>query len=417
MNTISRRVISAVIAFVLYSVVSIVFVHAPPATLLASQVAANQLKNSDSSYLISVYSMHFLSGFGGIMTLVFLLALLVIWWGPVMRWLATLAVVALAVTGVHPQAASAYYDKQDYTEAYIILPNESAFWIPDSGANKDTQARFESEEYLSANKVPVKRFIIPHQKLPGSGAWLDYYVPAGRLIIVDRTPYNREWVDARDRGTSNRKEGFPCQTKEGLNVRVGASIGASVSEANAAKYLYRFGVLPPQGERTDPKVIFVSVYYSRKLVDVMDDVGRKKVQTLVCEEITSRSFDKVNEEAVKIMETVKQKATEYFASVGITLDFLGWADTFTFDEDVQNAVNRRYISSQDQAIAQALQPYIETVKALAAAQALRAFGNKTDGKLPTTIVGLPEDVGGLLGSLLSTSPGQRPHPAVLAPAR
>jgi hypothetical protein len=49
----------------------------------------------------------------------------------------------------------------DYTEAYIILPNESAFWIPDAGANKDTQARFESEEYLNANKVPVKRIPAP----------------------------------------------------------------------------------------------------------------------------------------------------------------------------------------------------------------------------------------------------------------
>ncbi len=100
-----------------------------------------------------------------------------------------------------------------------------------------------------------------------------------------------------------------------------------MEEANAAKYLYHFGVTPPQGDRSDPKVIFTSVYYSRKLADVMDDVGRKKVQTLLCDKITARSFDQANNDA--------------------------------------------------------------------AADALRSFGHRTDGKLPTTIVGLPPEMGPL----------------------
>jgi hypothetical protein len=315
-----------------------------------------------------------------------------------------LAVLALTLTALSPRPAVAYYDKTDFTEAYTILPNESAFWIPDTGANRDNQSQLETEDYLKANKVAVKRFIVPHQKLSGSGGFFDFYVPAGRLIIVDRTPFSREWVSAPHRGTSAKDESFPCQSKEGLNISVGVSIGASVLEANAAKYLYRFGVLAPVGDRSDPKTIFTSVFYSRKLAEVMDDVGRKKVQTLVCDEITSRTFDKANEEAVKVMEAVKQKATEYFAAVGITLDFIGWADTFTFDHDVQQAVNRRYIASQDQAVAAALAPYAATIQALAAAEALRSFGQKTDGRLPTTIVGLPPELGGLLGQLLKSGP-------------
>jgi hypothetical protein len=170
-------------------------------------------------------------------------------------------------------------------------------------------------------------------------------------------------------------------------------VSRSGPRGNAAKYLYRFGVLAPVGDRSDPKIIFTSVFYSRKLSDVMDDVGRKKVQTLVCDEIASRTFDKANEQAVQVMEAVKQKASDYFAAVGITLDFIGWADTFTFGHDVQQAVNRRYIASQDQAVAAALAPYTATIQALAAAEALRAFGQKTDGKLPTTIVGLPTGLG------------------------
>ena len=310
----------------------------------------------------------------------------------------------LGVLLAAPQA-QAYYDKTDYTEAYTILPNESAFWIPDAGANKDNQAQFDSEAYLQANKIAVKRFIVPHTKLQGSGGFFDFYVPAGRLIIVDRTPFSREWVEARERGTSTRNESFPCQSKEGLNISVGVSIGASVLEANAAKYLYRFGVLPPVGDRTDPKVIFASVFFSRKLSDVMDDVGRKKVQTLVCNEIASRSFDKANEEANQIMGAVGKAATDYFASVGITLDFIGWADTFTFDPAVQDAVNRRYVASQDQAIAAALAPYASTIQALARrTRCGRSATRVTAGCRPPSSACRPI-LAALLGTLLRSGAG------------
>ncbi len=402
MKSIAGRLVATIVAVIIYGVANALY--APEATLLAGQQAGRQFANDDSSFLASSYIMRLLSGLSGLMTLVLVLVVAVIWWAPIRRWMSPLALAAILLTGLPARPASAYYDKTDFTEAYTILPNESAFWIPDVGANRDNQSQLESEEYLKANKVAVKRFIVPHQKLSGSGGFFDFYVPAGRLVIVDRTPFSREWVAVSHRGTSPKDESFPCQSKEGLNIAVGVSIGASVLEANAARYLYRFGVLSPAGDRSDPKVIFTSVYYSRKLADVMDDVGRKKVQTLVCDEITSRSFDKANEEAVQIMQAVKQKATDYFAAVGITLDFIGWADTFTFDPEVQHAVNRRYIASQDQAIAALLAPHAGTIQALAAADALRAFGQRTDGKLPTTIVGLPTDIGGLLGELLKPGP-------------
>lgn len=388
----------------------------PTSTLLVGESAGQQFANSDVSFVGAVFRMNFFSHIG--IPFVVLLGVLVsIWWRPLRRLLPGLIAVGAASATLWPLPAAAYYDKTDFTEAYTILPNESGFWIPDAGANRDNQAQFESEAYLNANKVALKRFIVPHTKLQGSGSFYDFYVPAGRLIIVDRTPYSREWVDAADRGTSHKREGFPCQSKEGLNIAVGVSIGASVLEPNAAKYLYRFGVMAPAGDRGNPAVIFTSVYYSRKLADVMDDVGRKKIQTLVCDEIASRSFDKANEDAVKIMESVKQKAAEYFAAVGVTLDFIGWADTFTFDPTVQEAVNRRYIATQDQAVAALLAPYAATIQALAAADALRSFGHKTDGRLPSTIVGLPTELGTLLGTLLKASPGGQTPAAAAPPAR
>ena len=374
----------------------------PAATLLSGQAAGGQFANSDSTYLGSMFSLAVFSHLG-IPVIVLLAVLVLIWWRPLLRLFPAM-LLALALT--HP--AAAYYDKTDFTEAYTILPNESAFWIPDVGANKDTQAQFETEAFLNANKVSLKRFIVPHTKLSGSGSFFDFYVPAGRLIIVDRTPFSREWVDAADRGTSRLKEGFPCQSKEGLNISVGVALGASVTEADAAKYLYRFGVRAPQGDRSDPRIIFNSVYYSRGVKEVMDDFGRKKVSEVICDQITQRGFDQVNADAKTIKDNAAKIIVPFFAAIGITIDFLGWADTFNFDRDVQQAVNRRYIATQDEAIATALAPHAATIQALAAAQALRDFGAKTDGRLPSTVVGLPPQIGVLLETLLKSTPAPAP---------
>lgn len=406
MNTLGRG-IATVVVVAAYSAANILY--SPEASVLSGDAAGHQFDNADGSYVHSIYAVHFLSGVSGLITLALLVALALIWYQPLVGALRRrssfhlwFAAVALGLLW-QPLTAKAYYDKTDFTEAYTILPNESAFWIPDVGANKDSQAQLETEAFLNANKVSLKRFIVPHVKLQGSGSFFDFYVPAGRLIIVDRTPFSREWVDSPQRGTSNRQEGFPCQSKEGLNITVGVALGASVSEENAAKYLYHFGVVAPKGDRKDPQVIFTSVYYSRGVRDVMDDFGRKKVSEIICDQISARSFDKVNEEAKLIKDTAAKQIADYFATFGITIDFMGWADTFTFDPEVQNAVNRRYIASQDKEIAAALQPFTATIQALAAADALRAFGQKTDGKLPTTLVGFPPELGNLLKTLLQSS--------------
>ncbi len=225
------RVLCTIAAVLLYGWIN--FIINPVATLVTAQMAGKQFENSDTAYVASSSGMNFVSHFA-IPFVVLLGVLVAIWWRPVRGLLRAAALVGGIVAATQP--AAAYYDKTDFTEAYTILPNKSAFWIPDAGANKDSQAQIESEAFLNANKVALKRFIVPHAKLSGSGSFYDYYVPAGRLIIVDRTPFSREWVDATDRGTSRRAEGFPCQSKEGLNIAVGVSIGTSVAEANAARY-------------------------------------------------------------------------------------------------------------------------------------------------------------------------------------
>jgi hypothetical protein len=105
----------------------------------------------------------------------------------------TVVVLVIVAVGFGALNASAYYKKENYAEPYFILPNESAFWIPDVGNNVKSQTAFDSEQYLRENKIPAKRFNVPHAKLQNSDGWWarDYFVPTGRLIIVNRTPYRQ----------------------------------------------------------------------------------------------------------------------------------------------------------------------------------------------------------------------------------
>lgn len=413
MKSIVIRLIVTFVSILAYGWIN--FLLNPVGTLLAGQVAGKQFDNSDVSYVTSMVGMNFF-GHLGIPFVLLLAVLAVIWWKYIrMLWAPTAMVFAIGL--MYTPSAHAYYAKTDITEATLILPNESAFWIPDVGDNKGSQASFDSEDYLRANKIPAKRFIIPHTKLSGSGGWasFDYYVPAGRLILVDRTPYSRSWVTATDRGTSNKNEGFPLQSKEGLNITLGISIATLVTEQDSPKFLFNFGVKPPVGDRTAPEVIFTSVYSGRSLTEVMDSVVHEKVHALLGEEFTSRTFDECNTQATAIMKKVHDELEAYLKSVGITLVYVGWADTFEFDKEVQAAINRRYIASQDKFVADQLAPYTSTIQALAAAEALRSFGAKTDGKLPTTIVGLPTGVGGLLNTLLN--PGTAPVAPATVPVK
>ncbi|GGF10068.1 hypothetical protein GCM10011611_14520 [Aliidongia dinghuensis] len=351
------------------------------ATLETGKLAVSQFANTDSGFVSTTAGFRLFSWLGGLASLTLVVLLLWIWREPLGRLIAQgrdvrkfILVPALLLWSGH---AFAYYDKNDYTEAYFILPNQSAFYIPDVGDNRDSQGKFGSADYLNANKVAAKRFNIPHQKLSGSGAWSDYYVPAGRLIIVDRTPYNREWVAAKDRGTSARNESIPCQSAEGLNVTVEIAIAASVTEENAAKYLYYFGVKPPVGDMSRPEVIFSSVYFGRSLAETMDSVGRGKVQSIVCQQISARGLDKVNQDAGAIIKAVETEASGFFSARGITIDYIGWAGTFTFDHDVQAAINDRYTAEK-------IAPVLATLQTKAV---LDATG-RWDGKLPTTVSGL-----------------------------
>ena len=318
------------------------FLIAPVPSLTVGALAGKQFESSDTAYLQYLYGSSFYRHLDIIPLIVLLVILVALWWKPLASAFKAggTALLVFCLLIAMNTSASAYYNKENWPEPYLILPNESAFFIPEVGNNKDSQSKFVTEDYLKANKIPAKRFIVEHIKLPNSGYWSDFWVPAGRLMIVDRTPYHREWVKSSTRGTSTKNQGFVVQSKEGLNITLGISIAAFVTEENAPRFLFNFGVKPPAGDRTKPEIIFTSVYYGYSLTEVMDGIIRSKVQALLGNEFTKRPFEECNSQADQIMKTVQGELTEYLSSVGISLSYIGWADTFEFDPAVQDAINR-----------------------------------------------------------------------------
>lgn len=355
-----------------------------------------QMAPSDTSYIFMEtllgwsHSIHMLAGF------FFPICLIAIWWGPIKRAVSAMAIgfLLLGAMGVsHP--AQAYYADSDYAETFMILPNESAFWLPDVGDNKSGQVAFGSEDYYRANKIAAKRFdVTTHVRLPNSGIFANKYVSPGRLIKVDRAPSARIWVAGEHRGTSKENQGLPCQSKEGLDITTGISIGASVKEEDSPKFLYTFGVNTPKGDPNDPNVVFTSVYYGKSLNQVMDEKVHPRVQSLVCDEMTRHTLDEDNAMAAEIMEHIQKKVQAYLNSVGITLDFIGWADTFDFAAPVQDAINRAYIAQKDADIAKTTSPWLDTMMRVAQIDALKTMAGKWTGTFPSSVSiwGLPSAI-------------------------
>jgi len=50
------------------------------------------------------------------------------------------------------------------------------------------------------------------------------------------------------------------------------------------------------------------------------------------------------------MTKIQENVGAFLETRGITLDYIGWAGTWTFDQPVQDAINRRYIAGQDKEI-------------------------------------------------------------------
>lgn len=254
--------------------------------------------------------------------LAFLALILLTWWMPIRKSLrrgAPLLLVLFWVTSCVP------YKTLDVVE---VKSNETAWAIPLDAMSSDGQVKFNSVSFLNQKKVPAKRILVDKvSRSTGRMYWDIEWLPATRVITVDRSLVTRQWTDG-DAGTTKDDEGIGVVTRDSVKLRVGLTITASIDEDDASTYLYYHGARP--------------------LSEVMDQNIRSFAVAELTKEYSLLSLNEAQIKGEEIYSKLFADAAKAFRSKGILIQYLGNAEGLTYgDPAVQNAINKRYLAEQD----------------------------------------------------------------------
>lgn len=211
------------------------------------------------------------------------------------------------------------YDKPEFV---VIEPSQTAFLVPLIG-DTTNQENFESEEMLNELKVETKEIQIPHRWVQtGRRSWQGEYKPSSRVIVVERKPETREWIND---GAVN--EGIQAKTKDDIKFTVNLACTAQIDEANAARFLYR--------------------YNNKTLAEIMDDEVKTKITSAVVGECAKYNQDELSSNTEAIMEKVSENVIPYFEERGITITALGLTGDFVYSDSVQKSIDQRFQAEKE----------------------------------------------------------------------
>jgi hypothetical protein len=229
-----------------------------------------------------------------------------------------------------------------------ISNSQEGFLIELEGDN--AQADSSAEEYLKSRLVQQKRVEIPYRwkqtwRLPNWGRW----IPAARLVIVDRAPENRLWVADRDRGTSDKNEAVWLESKDSVSFSTGIAITARIeSREDAIKFLANYPARPQQ--KANPEETYQVKVSS--LAQIMDEEIKNKVQEILSDKANEYDMDQLRDQKTEIVSAVRQQCREFFKERGITITTLGMAGGFTYaNPGVQEAIDAVFEAQQDKQVA------------------------------------------------------------------
>jgi hypothetical protein len=127
---------------------------------------------------------------------------------------------------------------------------------------------------------------------------------------------------------------------------------------------------------------FQSVIYGYSLADVMDTIVRGRVQSVLASEFGSRTLDNGIAQKADIMKKVSEIVTNEFKTKGITITFVGYAESLNFDKEVQEAINATFIATRQAQKAIALAPALTTLQAQTNMETQKILASKWNGGLP-----------------------------------
>jgi hypothetical protein len=210
-----------------------------------------------------------------------------------------------------------------------IKPNATCWVIPLDSANQSAQTKFNSVGFLEEKKVATKRVMVDKVQRQTGRMWWDYeWIPAVRVITVDRSLVTREWTDSDKTGTSTVKQGIPVITKDSIKLTVGLTITANIEEEDASKYLYYHGEKP--------------------LSDVVDQNLRSFAVAELTRQFSSMNLQDAQQNQTEIYSNLFHDAVLAFKQKGITIQYLGNAEGMEYnDQKIQEGINLSYAAQQD----------------------------------------------------------------------
>jgi len=210
-----------------------------------------------------------------------------------------------------------------------IGPNETAWAIPLDGASKDAQVKFNSVEFFNARKVPAKRYMVDKVERKTGRFWFNIeWIPATRIIKVDRSLVTREWTDGDASKPADSKQGIGVVTADSVQLRVGLTVTASIDEDDASTYLYYHG--------------------EKKLSDVLDQNIRSFAVAELTRKYSELKLADAQKQGNEIYSELFKDAAAAFKAKGVTIQYLGNAEGLTYaDPTVQKSINASYTAQQD----------------------------------------------------------------------
>jgi len=329
------RIFCTVLLTVLY--VGFLILVQPFTYIDRADQAAQQLSNDSAVHLEAVKAAQ-VDVTTAVVSFVDLLALLVIWLQPILKflsgkkWGAGAFAMLFLVVGCTTK-----------TDIKTIEANQTAFLIPIAG-DTSTQTKFQSVDFLKGKQVAAKQVEIPYEwkQTGGNGIFKsgDFY-PTVKLYLVNRAPVTREWTDAEATGTTTSNQAFAVESSESVGFQVGATCTAMISEEDAAVYLYWFGEKP--------------------LEQVMDENIRGVVQKELFNSFAKTNLAGGQVTKQDIYAALEVKLKEDFAQQGITIVSFGGQGGLWYDEQmIQDSINNSYAAQQGvfQTQAKATQQYV-----------------------------------------------------------
>lgn len=259
----------------------------------------------------------------------------------------------------------------DYQQEIVeeIGPNETAFLVPLEGETKGGQGKFMSIDYLNTAKVATKRVTIPTRRKDTGRAYYNYvWIPTVKMIKVDRKPVTRVWTKGKESGTSVSNQAICVESRESVDFCVGAIAIGSITEEDAAKFLYN--------------------YAGKPLSQVMDEDVRGFLGSVLSREFGGRTLDVGRNEKNNIFAIALKETREFFASRGLSISQIGGTEGLQYtDPKIQTAINDTFVAENDkikagfEKAAQTLRNQLNVERATAERQSAEEFAKAQDAQI------------------------------------